>query len=566
MGGVYFMFFNTNKIRTTVKRFRRAISNLVRSEQGGRAVLLFVLLVVMMLGLNGLNVLNSYVGRDFMSAIEQKDGHMFWRCALIYLSVLGCSTLAAAYFRFTEEHLGLVWRRQLTARMANAYLSERAFQKLEVGVSFPNPDQRISEDVRAFTTTSLSFTLLLMNGFMTAISFSGVLWSISPKLFGVAVVYATVGTVVAVLLGRPLMKYNYDQLDREADFRADLIHVREHADAIALSHREGRFRSRIDAHLESLVGNYRRIIRTNRNLGFFTNGYNNLIQLLPALIIAPLYIDGKIEFGVITQSAMAFAALLGAFSLIVTQFHSISSFTAISSRLQDLSDALYVAREEYPCEIAREEGGHCVVYESLNLVSKDAGEVLVADLSLRIEAGSRWIVTCSEDGPKSSLFRATAGFWQWGSGRVLAPGPEEILFLTERPYLPPGTLRGILLRSGKEEKTSDEEIETTLEKLGLPDAVKRAGGLDSTNDWAGMFSIEEQHLLSIARILLSRPEFVCMDRPGSALSLSRLTVALDLFRECGIGAIVMAKREEITIPCDGRLELTGQSEWNVHRG
>ena len=71
----------------------------------------------------------------------------------------------------------------------------------------------------------------------------------------------------------------------------------------------------------------------NRNLGFFTTGYNYLIQIIPALIVAPLFIRGEVEFGVITQSAMAFAQLLGAFSLIVNQFQSISSFAAVIARL-----------------------------------------------------------------------------------------------------------------------------------------------------------------------------------------------------------------------------------------
>ena len=136
-----------------------------------------------------------------------------------------------------------------------------------------------------------------------------------------------------MLLGKPLIRINYNQLDMEANFRADLIHVRENAESIALLHREGRFKVRLKSRLEALADNFRRLIRVNRNLGFFTNGYNYFIQLIPALIIAPLFISGRVEFGVITQSTMAFATLLGAFSLIVTQFQSISAFTAVTATL-----------------------------------------------------------------------------------------------------------------------------------------------------------------------------------------------------------------------------------------
>ena len=140
--------------------------------------------------------------------------------------------------------------------------------------------------------------------------------------------------------GRPLVELNYRQSDREADFRATLIHVRENAESIALLRREDRLRARLLHRIDELVDNYRRITSVNRDLGFFTTGYNYLIQIIPALIIAPRFIRGEIEFGVITQSAMAYAQLLGAFSLIINQFGSISSFAAVVARLSELVGAV----------------------------------------------------------------------------------------------------------------------------------------------------------------------------------------------------------------------------------
>src|SRR4029453_7292894 len=102
------------------------------------------------------------------------------------------------------------WR---PARIIRPYLADRTYLHLKESAAVENPDQRIADDVRAFTTTTLSFTLMFMNGALAVLSFSGVLWTISPLLFGVAVGYAALGTLAAVFLGRPLIGLNYRQSD-----------------------------------------------------------------------------------------------------------------------------------------------------------------------------------------------------------------------------------------------------------------------------------------------------------------------------------------------------------------
>ena len=258
---------------------------------------------------------------------------------MLYIGVFAASTIVAVVSRFTEERLGLLWREFLTRSAINMYLDEGTYYRLQTAEGLANPDQRIAEDVRAFTVTALSFILMLLNSALTVVAFSGVLWLISPLLFGVAVLYAACGSYVTLVLGRPLVKLNYDQFDKEADFRSGLIHVRENAKSILLAHREDRLKARLLRRLENFVANFRKIISVNRNVGFFTTGYNWLIQIIPALIVAPSFIAGQIEFGVITQSAMAFTLTVNAFSLIITQIQSISNFAAVVARLNSLIEA-----------------------------------------------------------------------------------------------------------------------------------------------------------------------------------------------------------------------------------
>ena len=560
------MFWNPSIVKATHVRFRRAVINLVRSKHGSKAIWIFIALLLAMLAINALNVFNSFVCRDFMSSIEHRDMTAFWHNAWLYLLVFGGSTIAAVFFRYAEESLGLVWRNQLTGRMAHAYLDGRAYYKLGTSHALANPDQRITEDVRAFTQTTLSFTLLLLNGTITAISFSGVLWSISPSLFAFSVGYALLGSLLTIWLGKPLVRLNFNQFDREADFRSELGHVKKNADLIALSHREGRFRARFDERLEHLTSNARKIIKVNRNLSFFTTGYQYLIQIVPALFIAPFFIRGEVEFGVITQSAMAFATLVGAFSVVVTQFQSLSSYTAISGRLHELSDALYRAREMKESNVEVVPDSHEIRFEKLSLSMEEGGEPCVRDLSLTIPLNSRWLVVCERDSARVALFRSMASLWIHGQGTIRRPDLEDALFLPERPYIPPGSLRETIVRVGLAESTQDSAVVGALSSLGLSHLLERCGGLDKELNWDEVLSISEQHLLSMARILLSRPRLACLDRPGSSIPIATLTQALNLFSAAGVGVVIFGNGAERDLCYDGILHIHADGDWSVSGG
>lgn len=343
-----------NKLRIILIKLRHlrrlfgSVGHLLTSPVGGKARLLLSSLLLLMLVINGLNVVNSYVGRYFMSAIEKRDTDGFLRFAWLYVAVFACSTFVAAMFRFTEERLGLLWREWLTRRVSGAYIDRHLYLCLGRDDSLSNPDQRITEDIKQLTTTTLSFVLMMLNGTITVFSFSSVLWSISPKLFVIAVLYAFVGSGLAIWLGRPLVRLNYRQSDFEANFRAELIRTREDAERIEASGAEPEVRERINAHIDKLFANLRHIIAVNRNLNFFTGGYNYLIQLIPVVVVAPLFIGGEVEFGIIGQSTMVFATLLGAFSLVITQIQTISSYASVVVRLGEFSEQAERCLKEHP--------------------------------------------------------------------------------------------------------------------------------------------------------------------------------------------------------------------------
>jgi vitamin B12/bleomycin/antimicrobial peptide transport system ATP-binding/permease protein len=405
--------------------------------------------------------------------------------------------------------------------------------------------------------------LMLLNSGFTVVGFSGVLWSIDPQLFVVAVVYAAAGSLLTILLGRPLVRLNYDQLDREADFRSGLIHVRENGEQILLAGREPRLSQRLQGRLSSLVDNSQRIIGINRNLGYFTTGYNWLIQIIPALIIAPAFMDGQVEFGVVTQSVMAFSALVAAFSLIITQFQPISSFAAVVSRLSSLVEAIEQSKlsTERTLEISEQEGG--LVFEKVSLRSPEDGRILVDKLSLEIPQDGRFLIQSEDEAVLLALVRATAGIDVVGEGRLVRPCARNLGLLSERPYLPPGTLREALVSAGMDHLVSDLQIIHRLAAWGLDGILARTNGLHTEQDWESVLSLSERQLLACVHVILAQAKFVILDRPSTALGVERTREVMNRFASASIGYLKLGHAKGQDDLYDAIVDVHADGSWCV---
>ena len=328
-----------------------------------------------------------------------------------------------------------------------------------------------------------------------------------------------------------------------------------------LARREGRLTVGLLHRLEELVANFRQITTINRKVGFFTTGYNWLIQIIPALIVAPAFIDGDIAFGVITQSAMAFSMLVGAFSLIVTQFQSISTFAAVIARLSSLVEAIEQSQTTTGSAIEIVEAEGRLAYERLTLLSAQNGSPVLKDLSLSIPFGTRVLFTGSNQAARVGLFRATAGLSTAGAGRIIRPGADDMLFLAQRPYLPPGTLRQVLVRTRHEGEISDERIFGLLRQLNLEQALARAGGLDMEQDWETLLSLHEQQLLAFIHLLLVAPQFAFLDRVDTALSADQFHKILHLLSESSITYINNGEADDSRDLYDAVLEFGEDGGW-----
>ena len=281
------------------------------------------------------------------------------------------------------------WREWMAQHLIKRYFNNRAYYRLRGSDSIDNPDQRISEDVRNFTIDSLSYALMVVNSVMTLIGFVGVLWSISGTLVGVALVYAVAGTFMCFVIGRRLVGLHYAKYQKEADFRYGLVRVRDNAESIAFYRGEKREHLDLFHRLAAVVANMRSIIVWNRNLGFFRNSYNYLALIVPILIVAPMFMSGKMEFGVVTQTLGAFAQVLGAVSLVADNFEGLSSYLAGIQRLGILWDDLddFDAEEERSAresEQQLDETGTKVKLDKLTVLTPDGNKVAGEGPVLRV--------------------------------------------------------------------------------------------------------------------------------------------------------------------------------------
>jgi putative ATP-binding cassette transporter len=302
----------------------------------------------------------------------------------------------------------------------------------------------------------------------------------------------------------------------------------------------------------------------NRNLGFFTVGYNYLTQLIPLLIVAPLYIHKDVEFGVVTQSAMAFAQVLGAFSLIVTQFETLSTFAAVSDRLHTITDAIERSRAPSvapPISIA--DADDRVACEGVTLWTPTQRRVLVRDLSFALPAGRNLLIGGTNGHAREALFLAVAGLWEDGEGRISRPHAGNIQFVPRHPYAVRGTLRERLQINSPDRAFGDDQLRDVLRRVGLEEAVARVGGLDAEHDWGGALSQGEQHLVALARVLLIPPRFVFLNQVTEGLGPDQIGPFYRVLSQASITYLSTGENHDLIPFHDEFLELDEDGRWRL---
>ncbi|MBE7384720.1 MAG: ABC transporter ATP-binding protein/permease [Leptolyngbya sp. SIO1E4] len=520
---------------------------------------LLLLIALLLLTYTGLSVVLNNQRGVLISALSSKNESRFWQTVGVFIGVLVVYAPLLAGYTYLRDRLGLAWRRWLTERFVNRYFSDRAFYRInQFNPDIDNPDQRIAEDVRSFTQESLTLVLVVADSVLEVLAFSGVLWGISRELVVFLVVYAVIGTLVAIgVFGKPLVRLNFEQLKREADFRFSLVRIRENAEAIAFYQGEDQESAQVKDRFMAAFENFKHLLFWELNLNGLTNAYEFIPYVLPAIVVAPAVFGGDLEVGKVSEAQGAFIRVFFSLNVIVARFQSLTAFGAGIDRLYDFAESLGhlqtvdESKEDKSEEGKSEEDGskkdrsvaglseatppavEAAVSDTQPVITREVApelalhqmtlqtpnyqRTLIEDLSLKVEKHSSLLVVGPSGCGKSSLLRAIAGLWNAGKGIIQRPELEHLLFLPQKPYMILGNLRQQLLYPYPDIQLEDEALREALKQVNLPDLEERFGGFEAEEAWSDVLSLGEQQRLSFARILLHQPTYAILDEATSAL-------------------------------------------------
>lgn len=497
---------------------------------GHMAVALIVFLVVLNQAQVGVSLRLNFFYRDFYNALQEKNADAFWYQLIFVFCVWAAISAISNLVEIVGQSVLLIrWREWMAAEYNRRWLSNGTHYRISLAGTADNPDQRIAEDTRAFLNQTYSFSLTMLTQVSTLVSFSIILWTIPVAItvpgtnlvipgfiFWATLIYAAVATWITHLIGKPLIALDFEQERREANFRFSLARLREYSEQIALMNGEYAERQHLARSFSAIVANFFDLMWRKLKLTTFTLAYNQANVVIPFVLLAPYYFAGAITFGVLNQVSSAFGRVETAMSFFINSYQSIASYLASINRLTTFEAAIAQAQAADAGDkgIHQDKAGGASVEVDDAVLTLPNGRPIVRVNGLDLGAHRRTLVVGPSGSGKSTLFRAIAGIWPFGEGKVGIPEGAEIMLLPQRPYLPQGSLRAAIAYPSEEHVYSDAQIASAMAKVNLGHLAER---LDEVDLWGQRLSGGEQQRLAFARALLAKPDWLFLDEATASL-------------------------------------------------
>jgi len=511
-----------------------------RSEEKWSAWGLLGIIIALNLLTVGMGVVFSFWNRVMFNTLQTKDWEAFVQLLFLYRKtefglMPGFCEFAALYVAvgvyrvYLTQWMEIRWRRWLTTRYLDEWLSDRAYYRISLttdgaAIGTDNPDQRIAEDLRDFVGNTLALGLDLLSNIVSLFSYLGILWSLSGALsvFGieipgymvwVALIYSVVGTWLTHLVGRALVPLRFRQQRVEADFRYALVRFRENMEGVALYGGEDEERGNLSSRFSNVIGNWWLIMRRTKLLNALVYGYTQVAIIFPLVVAAPRYFAGKLELGGMMQTADAFGQVQGALSWFIGAYSQLAVWRATVERLTTFHRAIVTARAAVGAGVMIGAAPDDAIHLRKLTIELPDGGALLRDADLTLDRHTSVVVSGPSGSGKSTLFRAIAGIWPFGGGTVERPA-ERMMFLPQRAYIPLGSLRHVVCYPDAPEAHSGEDIAQALRDAGLDRLINE---LDAEEHWAQRLSGGEQQRVALARVLLAKPDWLFLDEATASL-------------------------------------------------
>jgi putative ATP-binding cassette transporter len=525
------------------------------------------LIVFMLLAVNGINAGIGFIARDLTNALVAKQEESFY----LILTVYACCFLVALPIRVSQyyltQKLGLIWRNWLSRSLIADYMHNRAYYVLnpndELSTDVDNPDQRISDDTRSFTSQSLGFTLGVFDAILTFSLNILILWSISQVLTLSLFVYALIATVILVVSGLNLIRVNYDQLRYEADFRYGLVHIRDNAESIAFYAGEKPELSETLRRLSEAIRNFNVLIIWQVVIGAIQRSVGYAGNFFPYLIMAGAYFSGQIDYGRFIQASFAFSMVEGSLMFVVNNITELAQFSAGVSRLEGFQSKVEQYRASSPSTSSRFRISDSIVVRGADLRAPGSDATLIEDLDLTVSEGDRLLVVGPSGCGKTSLLRMVSGLWSPERGSIERPETGDLLFIPQKPYMLLGSLREQLCYPASEDRFTDDQLRHVLEQVRLEKLIHRYPDLDVKQDWPRILSLGEQQRLAFGRLLLNAPRIAVLDEATSALDVQTEKHLYQMLVDRDLAYVSVGHRPTLMPFHQHVLKLEGGGSWQL---